>query len=671
MTTAAIPLLSVVMTGRNDNHNGDFDVRAEYAIRHNIALLDQFGLNYEYVWVEWNPLPDRPLFAVKIREWIKNSRAFVVTPEIHRHFCDNPSMGVMQFFGKNAGIRRARGEWILSMNADTYLTPEVLGKMHGDNLRKDTFYLATRVDFSRHLLHERPPSYPIADIAGRNAVLVSEMRLPDSYGSAGDFTLMHRDLFLKAGGHYEGIRFSNNHVDTMLGRQIRAMGGSFAELGRVFHADHADSWNNFAAGDAGSHHGCDYNWMKVTLPYSNSPYWGLADYGGKLAFDGIFVLTAPPHVRLRAEVPPEILVPDDLNDLVEFTNMFTAALKEIREKSLRVIIYGLGEQVRKLLSKEEMGDIKILGYIDDNQRVAAGFPHKMLTWDEAGRLNADAILIGSSYWADSLRDKAMRHVSADCILPRKTGNSLFVEGGPYEHIITAGAHVVSCDKGMTGRKTQGVLLIDLGGGTKMEFVRIDTLNGWVGKYAVTNEEYRRYQPDHNSGEYETRSLNGDRQPVVQVSYDDAVAFADWMNRTAELPEGRKCRLPDGSEWLTFAQCGDNRKYPWGNDWPPKHGNYADAALKRGFSAWSVINGYDDGYDVTCPVEESGENDWGLFGVGGNVWQWTSELYDGASTWRVMRGGSWGSSDANSLECASRYWNVPSYRKSSIGFRLLL
>ena len=212
------------------------------------------------------------------------------------------------------------------------------------------------------------------------------------------------------------------------------------------------------------------------------------------------------------------------------------------------------------------------------------------------------------------------------------------------------------------------MALDLGDGVKMEFVWIDALKCWVEKYEVTNREYRRYNPEHNSGAFEGHPLDQPRQPVVEVSYDDAVAFADWVNRTAKLPAGCKCRLPDRKEWLTFAQCGDGRKYPWGNEMPPKYGNYHG---EEGAGTWDNIDNYNDGHPVTCPVEESGKNEWGLYGVGGNVWQWTSERYDSARESRVLRGASWHSSHPDTLECEYRLGYDPSIRLAFIGFRLLL
>lgn len=210
--------------------------------------------------------------------------------------------------------------------------------------------------------------------------------------------------------------------------------------------------------------------------------------------------------------------------------------------------------------------------------------------------------------------------------------------------------------------------VAIGGGEVLEFVWVPALKGWAGKYEVTNGQYRRFKSGHNSKDYIGRSLNGDRQPVVYVSYNDAVAFADWVNGNASNLGGAKVRLPDGNQWTTIAECGDGRKYPWGNSMPPTFGNYDDSTAKSAFGNWSTISGYNDGHAVTCAVEESGRNPWGLYGVGGNVWEWTSEAR-GSS--RVLRGASWFNDLDYILRCDYRVDRGPSFTNNLIGFRLLL
>jgi formylglycine-generating enzyme required for sulfatase activity len=219
-------------------------------------------------------------------------------------------------------------------------------------------------------------------------------------------------------------------------------------------------------------------------------------------------------------------------------------------------------------------------------------------------------------------------------------------------------------------KLERDMAIRLGGAVKMEFVWIEALKGWVGKFEVTNEEYRRFKKDHDSGSNRGRPLDDDRQPVCRVTFDEATAFADWLNRKASslLPPSYKVRLPDGREWLTFAQCGDGRAYPWGNDWPPKYGKYSDAATRRVFFKSKVANDDDDGSSASCLVEDSGANDWGLYGVGGNVWEWTTEENDSL---RVLRGASWSVDNQDLMRCAVRIKVDPAFRVTELGFRLVV
>jgi formylglycine-generating enzyme required for sulfatase activity len=206
--------------------------------------------------------------------------------------------------------------------------------------------------------------------------------------------------------------------------------------------------------------------------------------------------------------------------------------------------------------------------------------------------------------------------------------------------------------------------------TGIEFVWISSLKMWVGKYEVTNGEYRRMKPGHDSKSYSQNTLNMDSQPVVFVTSDDAKAYADWLtNVENEVLKKMRYRLPTSSEFISYAKCGDNRRYPWGNSGPPKFGNYFDitgAGLSHSPNMFDphAMNNYDDGYMVSAPVRFSGENEWGLFGVGGNVRECTSS----APPWM---GGSWCCSSVYSLECTATLYMDGSRCFYDSGFRLVL
>ncbi len=206
--------------------------------------------------------------------------------------------------------------------------------------------------------------------------------------------------------------------------------------------------------------------------------------------------------------------------------------------------------------------------------------------------------------------------------------------------------------------------------TGMEFIWIDQMGIWVGKYEVTNAEYRKKDPNHDSGEYEGHSLNGDRQPVVEVNFDDGNAYAAWLTeQDTDKLGGARYRLPTRDEWTAFAECGDEREYPWGNNWPPISGQAGNYHGQEGAGSWPKISGYNDGFPVTAPVDELWENPWGLKGVGGNVWEMTGRTAGGG--FDAWRGASWDVNIRDGLRCAYRGGSVGSDRFSGNGFRLVL
>ena len=124
--------------------------------------------------------------------------------------------------------------------------------------------------------------------------------------------------------------------------------------------------------------------------------------------------------------------------------------------------------------------------------------------------------------------------------------------------------------------------------------------------------------------------------------------------------------------MTFAQCGDGREYPWGNNWPPRSGqagNYSSEEAKTALG-FTGIAGYRDGAIVTCDVEKSWANPWELYGVGGNVWECCAKDSSGGAC-GAWRGASWYLNDRVILRCAYRGGFFPSYRYISLGFRLVL
>ena len=162
-----------------------------------------------------------------------------------------------------------------------------------------------------------------------------------------------------------------------------------------------------------------------------------------------------------------------------------------------------------------------------------------------------------------------------------------------------------------------------------------------------------------------------------MSWYGAVAYADWLSDKT----GETYRLPTEAEWEYAARAGTDTARYWGADADEacRYGNVADQTAKRRWSDWTIHN-CDDGYATTAPVGRFQANEWALYDMLGNVWEWTcsayAEDYDGSETRcqtsggarRVYRGGSW-YSVPRSLRAANRYRNSPASRYFRLGFRL--
>jgi len=218
------------------------------------------------------------------------------------------------------------------------------------------------------------------------------------------------------------------------------------------------------------------------------------------------------------------------------------------------------------------------------------------------------------------------------------------------------------------------LSVPLGLGVSLSFVWIEPLGIWFGKYEVTNGQYRHFDRKHSSRSVEGLDLDTPDQPVVYVSWEDAEAYCSWLNQTFadRIPPQCEFRLPAASEWNFVAGCGDSRRYPWGNDWPPLYGNHSDSTARESLSQWQGIRGYDDGYAVTCSVDYSGMSEWGIYGLAGNVWEWCNEWMDDSDRqFKVRKGSSWDFDDKDSLKISARGLDRPTARYDTIGFRLVV
>jgi sulfatase modifying factor 1 len=203
----------------------------------------------------------------------------------------------------------------------------------------------------------------------------------------------------------------------------------------------------------------------------------------------------------------------------------------------------------------------------------------------------------------------------------------------------------------------------------------------IGKFEVTNAQYRKFKPQHDSGSPQKSSLNDDNQPVVNVSWEDAVMFAEWLSRKS----GQTFRLPTETEWEYAARAGSSKSRFWGNN-PEEactYANVADRTAKKQRGKWTTFT-CDDGYAVAAPVGSFKPNGYGLHDVLGNVWEWCQDtynseaytklpkdnpVYEGSGEYRSMRGGGWSNGPRGTLS-AHRVGLSPDFGHHALGFRLV-
>ena len=124
------PYLSVVVTARNDDHGGNLLGRMQAFVNGWIAQCKRHSLDAELILVEWNPPEGRPGLADALH-WPKDLgpcevRIIQVPPDLHRRYAHAEAQPLYQMIGKNAGIRRARGQFVLATNIDIIFSNELV-----------------------------------------------------------------------------------------------------------------------------------------------------------------------------------------------------------------------------------------------------------------------------------------------------------------------------------------------------------------------------------------------------------------------------------------------------------------------------------------------------------------------------------------------------------------
>jgi formylglycine-generating enzyme required for sulfatase activity len=193
----------------------------------------------------------------------------------------------------------------------------------------------------------------------------------------------------------------------------------------------------------------------------------------------------------------------------------------------------------------------------------------------------------------------------------------------------------------------------------------------LGRYAVTFAEWDAARQAGAKLENPADMVWGrDRRPVINVSWNDAVAYLDWLNTELGLAgRSNAYRLPSEAEWEYACRAGTTSSFSSGTTITKAQAQFSEGALGSA--------------KQTVPVGSFPANAFGLHEMHGNVWEWCadywhdtykgapangSEWLSGGSSQRVLRGGSW-NGIPSWLRSAGRFRGSPTIRSSSIGFRL--
>ena len=218
---------------------------------------------------------------------------------------------------------------------------------------------------------------------------------------------------------------------------------------------------------------------------------------------------------------------------------------------------------------------------------------------------------------------------------------------------------------------------------------------------VSNAQFRKFKAAHQSGLAEGVSLDGDDQPVVNVSWNDAARYCNWLSKREGLPaayvEGKGrlepvrplntgYRMPTEAEWAYVARKHarqSEQRYPWDGSYPPKTvvGNFADASIADTLA--NTVPDYNDGYRVSAPVASFNARPGGFYDLGGNVAEWMHDYYSvypgqadrpvtdpsgpASGDHHVVRGSSWRQGGISELRLS--YRDYSRVARPDLGFRI--
>ena len=171
-----------------------------------------------------------------------------------------------------------------------------------------------------------------------------------------------------------------------------------------------------------------------------------------------------------------------------------------------------------------------------------------------------------------------------------------------------------------------------------------TRSFYLGEQEISNRSFKQFDPGHDSGLLGRALLSEEDRPVVNISWEEATRFCNWLSEKDGLPTAYALkdgqwrlrspvtigyRLPTEAEWAWAARYASKKKptrFPWGDNMPPSagSGNYADVSAAN-MVPYS-IKAYNDNFRGPAPSGTYAPNELGIFDLAGNVSEWINDYY---------------------------------------------
>lgn len=216
----------------------------------------------------------------------------------------------------------------------------------------------------------------------------------------------------------------------------------------------------------------------------------------------------------------------------------------------------------------------------------------------------------------------------------------------------------------------------------MKFVPLPGTNSLICIHETRRGDYAQYAAENPSVSSNWKSLFEKgvpvsaeaSHPVIGVTWHESNSFCEWLSKR----EGLKYRITSDREWsiavgiaeeedptTTVEQLSENAKtatqFVWGNEPRPRDysGNFADSTLHELIPENLYIENFSDGFPTTAPVMSFKPNNFGIFDLGGNAWEWCSDRGDATRINRIMRGASWDNTENSMSRSSFRFMLRPS------------